>query len=216
MGIKIFISPSNQNANTYASGGTNEYEQCKQIGLLTQEALNRCGFETMLECEPTMQVRVAHSDAWGADMHLAIHTNAAGSAAGGTQVYYGQNKEAAAAVFNALAPITPGSSAEVYRQNSGLYEVSKPKAISVYVEAEFHHVKSQAQWIVDHKLEIAEAICKGICVYYKVKYVEPAKPEKPAGKLYRVQVGAFSVKENADAYVKKLKADGYDAFIVEV
>lgn len=36
------------------------------------------------------------------------------------------------------------------------------------------------------------------------------------GKLYRVQVGAFSVKSNADAYLKKLKAAGFDGFIVEV
>lgn len=31
--------------------------------------------------------------------------------------------------------------------------------------------------------------------------------------IYKVQVGAFSKKENAEAMVKKLKADGYSAFI---
>jgi cell division septation protein DedD len=31
-----------------------------------------------------------------------------------------------------------------------------------------------------------------------------------------VQVGAFRVYENAEAYMEKLKADGYEAFIVEV
>ncbi len=34
--------------------------------------------------------------------------------------------------------------------------------------------------------------------------------------LYRVQVGAFGVKANADAYLKKVKAAGFDAFIVKV
>ena len=34
--------------------------------------------------------------------------------------------------------------------------------------------------------------------------------------LYRVQVGAFGVKSNADAYLKKVKAAGFDAFIVKV
>ncbi|MDR0918868.1 MAG: SPOR domain-containing protein [Oscillospiraceae bacterium] len=33
-------------------------------------------------------------------------------------------------------------------------------------------------------------------------------------KLYRVQVGAFAVKENAENFLKKLKAEGYDAIIV--
>ena len=35
-------------------------------------------------------------------------------------------------------------------------------------------------------------------------------------KLYRVQVGAFSAKENAEQYMKKVKAAGFSAFIVEV
>lgn len=34
--------------------------------------------------------------------------------------------------------------------------------------------------------------------------------------LYRVQVGAFGVKSNANAYLKKAKAAGFDAFIVKV
>ena len=35
-------------------------------------------------------------------------------------------------------------------------------------------------------------------------------------KLYRVQVGAFSSKENATLYMDKVKAAGFNAFIVEV
>ena len=34
--------------------------------------------------------------------------------------------------------------------------------------------------------------------------------------LYKVQVGAFSVKENAEKLLAKLKADGYEGFIVAV
>ncbi len=36
----------------------------------------------------------------------------------------------------------------------------------------------------------------------------------PSGALYRVQVGAYSRRENADAMVEKLRRDGFDAFIV--
>lgn len=38
----------------------------------------------------------------------------------------------------------------------------------------------------------------------------------PANKLYRVQVGAFSSKSNAEAYLKKVKESGFNAFLVEV
>lgn len=45
---------------------------------------------------------------------------------------------------------------------------------------------------------------------------KPAEPETPAEsnkKYYRVQVGAFSSKANAESLLKKLKAAGFDGFI---
>ena len=47
--------------------------------------------------------------------------------------------------------------------------------------------------------------------------VEPAtEPEKPAtDKLYRVQVGAFAVRENAERMLQRLKDAGFDGFIRE-
>lgn len=44
------------------------------------------------------------------------------------------------------------------------------------------------------------------------------EPEKPAsnGTLYRVQVGAYSKKENANNQLKAVKAKGFDAFITQV
>ena len=44
------------------------------------------------------------------------------------------------------------------------------------------------------------------------------EPEKPvvSGTLYRVQVGAYSKKENADNQLKAVKAKGFDAFITQV
>lgn len=49
-----------------------------------------------------------------------------------------------------------------------------------------------------------------------IKMVEAKLNEKPATttKLWRVQCGAFSKKENAENLKKKLIADGYDAIIV--
>ena len=45
---------------------------------------------------------------------------------------------------------------------------------------------------------------------------EPVKPVKPpTGTLYRVQTGAFKVKENATKLEKELKAKGFDTYLVE-
>ena len=49
------------------------------------------------------------------------------------------------------------------------------------------------------------------------KPVEQPKEEKPVEQpLFRVQTGAFSKKENADALVKKLKTAGFDTYMVMV
>ena len=42
------------------------------------------------------------------------------------------------------------------------------------------------------------------------------EPEKPSGSLYRVQTGAFKVKANADAMLAKVKAKGFDTYMVKV
>ena len=215
MAKKIFISPSNQNGNTYAYGNTNEAEQCGRIGKAVKAALERCGFLTKLEQYDTMQNRVLHSDQWGADMHLAIHTNASVQhTAGGTQVFFyaynGYGNVACQAVFDQLKQLTPGSNSEVCRKYSALYEVNKPNATSVYCEVEFHDVAAYAKWIIEHTDAIAEAIVKGICKYYSVSYVAPKEP------IYYVQIGAFKDKTKAEAYAEKAKADGYPVYIKEV
>lgn len=61
------------------------------------------------------------------------------------------------------------------------------------------------------------AIAKGILKTLGIAYKAEQAPTKADQKtLYRVQVGAFSVKQNAENMKAKLIKAGYDAFIVEV
>lgn len=216
MAIKIYISPSNQDGNKYAYGNTTEDVQCGKIGKALETALKRCGFETKLEQYLTASQRVKNSDAWGADMHVPIHTNAFDGQVGGTRIfYYSAGKDAAQCVFNELAPITPGMSENVSK-NTTWIENKNPKAISVYCECEFHDVPAYAKWIIENTEKIGEAICKGICKYYGKKYVEP-KTEKPTETtLYKVQVGAFAEKANADLMLKRLAEAGFSGYITKV
>ena len=91
-------------------------------------------------------------------------------------------------------------------------------APSVIVECAFLDNKTDLQ-IVDTTAEqkaMGVAIAKGILKTLGIAYKEP-EVSKPAasGKLYRVQVGAYSVKANAEAQLAKVKAAGFaDAFIV--
>lgn len=64
--------------------------------------------------------------------------------------------------------------------------------------------------------EIIKAIAKAILAQLGVAYIEPSAPTQSAKNqiLYRVIVGAYSAKENADAQLAKAKSAGFkDAYI---
>ena len=226
MSKRVYISPSDQTENRYAWGNTNEHIQCQKIAEAEAAALRRSGVEVKLAAfGTTMAQRCAESDAWGADIHNCVHTNAFNGKVMGTRLFCyaipGKGYDACKAVFNELAPLTPGTSENV-QKNSNLYEVRVPDAPSVYCECEFHDTVEGAKWIVEHTTEIGEAIARGLCKYLGVKFV-PAQTQKPAEEpkadaeqvLYRVQVGAFAVRANADRMLDRLKKAGFTGFIVK-
>lgn len=57
-----------------------------------------------------------------------------------------------------------------------------------------------------------DAIAKGILNAFEIPVSEPSETNKT---IYRVQVGAFSKKENAERLVSELKSKGYEAFITK-
>ena len=123
--------------------------------------------------------------------------------------------EACKAIYARLSPIAPGDSANI-QVNPDYYEVRVPAAPTAYIECEFHDTVEGAKWIVENTVLIGETIAKGICDYFGVAFKEPEQPKPPAGDgLYRVQVGAFSVRENAEKMLARLKAAGFDGFIRE-
>ena len=216
---KIYVSPSDQVKNAYAAGNTTEAIQCRQIATLLVKALERQGFGAKTNLTGSMYERVKESDEFGADLHACLHSNAFNEEVSGTRLFCyvmgGEGYKACKAIMARLAPITPGTSDGISARPE-LYECRAAAAPTVYIEIDFHDVDEVALWIINHKEEIAEAIAHGICDYFGVTYKAPAtvqdKPQE--SKLYRVQIGAYSVKANAEAQLAKAKAAGFsDAFI---
>jgi N-acetylmuramoyl-L-alanine amidase len=58
----------------------------------------------------------------------------------------------------------------------------------------------------------ATAIARGLLAALDEPWDNPVAPAEP---LYRVQVGAFSVKDNAEAFLRILREMGLEAFIVQ-
>lgn len=181
MAKKIYLSPSNQYANVYSYGNTNEMIQCNRIAAHAENALKRCGFDVKKAPQgQDMNVSIRESNNWGADLHVPIHTNAYnGNVTGGTLVMLyddsAENIKAGKAILNAIAPISPGSDYTL-RYRPELTELNSTRCTSVYLEVEFHDTKQGAKWIVNNTETIGEALAKGICDYYGVKYVTPIIP----------------------------------------
>lgn len=174
MAKKIYLSPSSQVENRYATGNTNEMEQCRKISKACADYLVKMGFSVKNGNYGSMYDRVQESNSWGADLHIPIHTNAFnGTITGGTQIYMakltGEHKRVGQAIYDRVAPLTVGTSHEKLVQNTSFYEINSSKAMCVYMECEFHDTKAGADCIRNNTTAIGEAIAKGICDYYGVK-----------------------------------------------
>lgn len=197
MAKKIFLSPSNQFGNIYASGSTNEGEQMGLLAQLLEERLISRGFAVKRLHDYSMEYKCKTADSWGADLYIPLHSNAYNGEVGGTRIFYwdkgGAGYQAGLAIYNRLAPFTPGTS-DGMKQDQTLYEIKMPKAPTAYVECEFHDNKELALWIQDHLPEIADAICAGICDYYGVPYEE----------RFSVCLGTFETKAAAEKFIKSM------------
>ena len=207
-GMKIYLSPSAQPANNYAAGDTNEQTQCNRIAEAAKSALERCGFAVRKAPEGQgYKDSVAESNAWGADLHLPIHTNAGGGAGTVVFVHGGAAKQMqyAKPIYDEVQAISPGTTSYGVRVNSGLYELGYTTATAVYVECEFHDRADLAAWIIEHTTELGEAIARGVCTGAGVPYIAPEpkpdpEPVKPETELAREWVMATGISdgENPD------------------
>lgn len=112
-------------------------------------------------------------------------------------------------------------------KEANFHEVRESNMIAALIENGFMDNRVECKLMIDRNFQKKRAIqeAKAICRYFGVPYVPyvapaPVKPAaKPSvsskSKLYKVQVGAFGVKDNASNLVKELEAKGYKPIIVE-
>lgn len=239
MKYKIYISPEDRASNVYASSAlwnghtTNEKEQMGRCADYMERGLLRCGsFEVRNAQYGNMYDRVRESNNWPANMHIAPHTNGFDGRAAGTRVHCYPSegsRRIGKLIQNRIAPLSPGAPDKLV-ESTNLYELRAPHMVAVLPEFGFHDNPADAQWLVDSMERIAEETVQAICEYFGVAYVPPAEdsngtpaePSVPEEKpqenaLYRVQVGAFRVLANAEAFRAKAEAAGFDgAYVVKV
>ena len=163
MAKKIYLSPSNQSKNIYAYGKTNEMAQCNKIAESCEVYLKKLGFEVKrAPMGQSMNTSINESNAWDADVHICIHTNAGGGRGCEVFTHKGTSSQLkyAKPVYEALSALTTNSDRGLKTANFA--ELSRTNAICVYCECEFHDNETYAKWIVEHTDELGLAIANGI------------------------------------------------------
>ena len=206
--MKVYLSPSSQINNKYSYGDTTEAIVCREIADITEGYLLLNGVNVKTGKQATYQERVADSNAFYPDLHVCIHTNAGGGQ--GTTVFTSTKckyNKYAKSIYNYVSLCTPTKDRGM-KVNDKLYEIKNTKANCCYIEVEFHDNPTTAKWIIEHKNDIAQAIVTGIL---KANNVTPVFTE--AKEYWRVQIGAFSKKENANRLLETLKNSGVSAYV---
>lgn len=187
MSAKIYLSPSNQNANKFITGNTNEGAVWNDIATRLQKLLAEYDCETkMAKVTANLSTRAEEAKAWGADVYIAMHSNAAGVAnagAHGVEVYYdpakgARTKELAQTLLNELKTLFANRG---LRQSSKLIDCYKPAMPSVIGECGFHDNTSDAKTILNNKDKIAQLYCNALVAFLKLKK-KGATPSAPAEK----------------------------------
>lgn len=171
-----------------------------------------------------LKARVAAAEKAKADYFLSIHCNAfTDRSAHGVETWAyapgGQGEKLALKIQAELVKATGLADRGVKFSGSKIYVLKYTTAPAVLAELGFISNSSEEKLLRDPSFQskLAKAIAQGMVGHLGLKLPEPKPAVQPtSGKLYRVQIGAYSVKANAEAQLAKAKKTGFkDAFITE-
>lgn len=177
---KVFLSPSTQEWNQYATDGNEEF----YMNLLADRIepyLRSCGID-FVRNDPDRNVTGAISDSNSGnyDIHLALHSNAAPEALAGKlrgiDVYYApksiQSERLANMIANNLKFIYPLPDKVKALPTYSLGEVLRTKAVAVLCELGYHDNYADEAWLKSNLENIARNIVDTLCDYFGIPFVQ--------------------------------------------
>lgn len=217
--MKVFIGVGHGGSDPGAvANGVKEKDLNLPIAKACRDELKRHGVEVRLsrtkdENDPLIE-EIKECNAFSPDLAVDIHNNAGGG--DGAEAFYhyggGKSKTLAENILSEIVKVGQNSRGAKIRKNSQgkdyygfIRETSCP---AVIVECAFVDNASDLKILATEsdRQKAGRAIAKGVLKTLGV--------EIQGERLYRVQVGAYLLKSNAEDMQKKIKAVGFDAFIV--
>lgn len=129
-----------------------------------------------------------------------------------TKEPYAVNAKAYAALIDLLVDICKRNGIkELVWSTNKANRVNHKNGCNMTVHRDYANKSCPGTYLYERHAQIASEVNKRL----GSTNIKPA-PEKPSGGLYRVQTGAFKSKTNADAMLAKVKAKGFDTYMVKV
>lgn len=219
MARKVFLGVGHGGKDPGAvANGFQEKDLNLTIALACRDALERHGIQTLMsrtkDEDETLSGKIKMSNDFGPDLTMDIHNNAGGG--DGAEVFYsrtGSGKTLAENILEEFKAIGQNSRSIKTKLNSQGLDyfgfIRNTDAPAVLVECAFIDNTKDLQ-IIDTEAEqqaFGVAIAKAVLKTLGISWQEEAV-------LYRVQVGAYMVKANAEAMLEKLQKAGFtDAYI---
>ena len=218
---KVFLGVGHGGTDSGAIGnGFKEKDLNLSIALACNEVLTRHGVTVMMsrtkDENDTISDEIRECNAFKPDFAVDIHNNAGGG--DGAECFYhhsgGKGKTLAENILTEIVKTGQNSRGIKTRVNSSgkdyyafIRETSAPATI---VECAFIDNPNDIHILntKDKQTAMGVAIAKGILRTLGIPFVSTKT-------IYRVQVGAYEIKNNAIILQNKLKSQGYNAVIVE-
>ncbi|WP_028514399.1 SH3 domain-containing protein [Ruminococcus flavefaciens] len=176
---KVFLSPSTQEWNQYATEG-NEELYMNLLADRMEPYLRSCGI-SFVRNDPVRNVTgaIADSNAGSYDVHLALHSNAAPeNLAGrlrGIDIYFAPkssySETLANIIANNLKSIYPLPDKVRAVPTYSLGEVLRTKAVAVLCELGYHDNYADEAWLKNNLEAIAKNITNSLCNYFGIPFV---------------------------------------------
>lgn len=219
---KVFISVGHGGSDPGAvANGFKEKDLNLAIALACNDVLIRHGVITAMsrtkDDSESLETRIKECNSFAPNYAVEIHNNAGGG--DGCEIFHsingGQGKTLAQNILNEIVAIGQNSRGLKTKKNESGTDyfgwIRMTNAPVCLVECAFIDNKTDLA-IIDTPAEqkaMGVAIAKGVLKTLGIAFVEESNE-----KIYRVQVGAYKVKQNAINMQSKLKAAGFDAIIV--
>ena len=222
--IKVFLSPSNQDANIWCKGNTNEEREAVKFAndIAAKLSYYKIGVVRADGVEPFKRYQYAR----GCAAYIPLHTNAFNGEVRGNRLFilkaqnaqYSQSLLLASAIKAEFDKIGHTEKSRVYTDFARWNELANAAAIGVpcvYSETVFHDCPEDVDFYRANYAKIVDAYGRAIAFWCGVDV--DAKPEPQTGKtFFRVIAGAFSDYDRAKSRLEDVKKIEPNAYIQTV